>query len=222
MGFGGTVRSVRQAIWSSAAYRRARQTAADLTRPFRRFELALMRRQDLTGPIRLVEADVEIDIAQVVSADEIDAAFVDQLDSRRRENFRWRLENGCICFVARSASRLVAYNWVRFRPGIDDGDMIALAEREAFHLDTYVEQNWRGHRIGAALSSRMRLFEQQLGCSTVYAKVSVFNRKSIKSGRRAGWRPAGLVVRRRGSRRGGRPIVTLCGSAYPLTRLRRT
>ena len=41
--------------------------------------------------------------------------------------------------------------------------MISLADREAFHFDSYVDENWRGHRIEAALSSRMRLFEKQRG-----------------------------------------------------------
>jgi hypothetical protein len=31
----------------------------------------------------------------------------------------------------------VAHHWVRFRPGVDDGEMIAIADGEAFHLDLY-------------------------------------------------------------------------------------
>lgn len=216
------IRSIRQAIWSSALYRRARRIAAGLTRPFRRFELALMRRQDLTESIRVIDADVDIEIAQA-SADDVDwAASLGRYDSRRGEVFRWRLENGCMCFVARAGSTLVAYNWVRLRPGIDDGDMIALTDKEAFHLDTYVDENWRGQRVSAALSSRMRLFEKRHGYTAAYSKVSVFNRKSLRSGRRTGWEPVGLVLRVRGSRRGDWPIITLWGSAHPLMRLRRT
>jgi L-amino acid N-acyltransferase YncA len=94
--------------------------------------------------------------------------------------------------------------------------MIALADREAFHLDSYVDEDWRGNRIEAALSSRMRLFEKQLGCTTTYTKISVFNRKSLRSSRRMGWKSVGLVLRVRGSKIGGWPIITLWGSSHPL------
>src|ERR1700730_2732446 len=47
------IRRVRQTIWSSVHYRRAHQIVADLTRPFRRFEINLISRQDLTGPGRV-------------------------------------------------------------------------------------------------------------------------------------------------------------------------
>ncbi|MGA8567361.1 MAG: hypothetical protein WB580_06165 [Candidatus Binataceae bacterium] len=220
-----SIRSVRQTIWSSALYRRTRRIAADLTRPVRCIELALIFRQDLTLPINVSDADVKIEIEQASSEDVEQAASLHPVGSRleifRREIFRWRLENGCGCFIARAGSELVAYNWLRLRPGVDDGDMISLADREAFHFDSYVDENWRGHRIEAALSSRMRLFEKQRGYTEAYTKISTFNRKSLKSSRRMGWKPTGLVLRVRGSRRGGWPIITLWGSAHPLMRLRR-
>jgi hypothetical protein len=42
-----------------------------------------------------------------------------------------------VSFVARAGAKLVAYNWVRLRPGVDDGDMIHLVDGQAFHLDFY-------------------------------------------------------------------------------------
>jgi hypothetical protein len=105
-------------------------------------------------------------------------------------------------------------------PRVDDGDLIALADREAFHLDSYVNENWCGNRIEAALSSCMRLFEKQSGCTTTYTKISVFNRKSLRSSRRMGWKCGGLVLRVRGSKSGGWPIVIFWGSSHPLKRLR--
>jgi GNAT superfamily N-acetyltransferase len=209
-------RSVQRAIWRSAPYRKARRIAADLARPFVRLEIAYIFRLDLTLRVKIIESDADITITQA-SADDIERAILPgRPDQRRREDFRWRLENGCLCFVAHAGSTLVAYNWVRLRPGVDDGDMIALAGGEAFHLDSYVDENWRGHRIEGALSSRMRLYEQEQGCAVAFTKISVFNRKSLRSSRRMGWQPSGLVLRVRGSRSGGWPIVTLWGSAYPL------
>jgi GNAT superfamily N-acetyltransferase len=182
-------------------------------------ELGLVFRQDLTGPIKVLDADVNIDIAEA-SLDDVEwSASLNPFGSRRSEIFRWRVQNGCVCFVARADATLVAYNWVRLRPGVDDGDMIALADGEAFHLDSYVNENWRGHRIEAALSSRMRVFEKQHGCTATYTKIGAFNRKSLKSARRMGWKPTGLVLRVRGSKSGGWPIITLWGSVHPLVRM---
>jgi len=210
-----SIRKVRQTIWSSQLYRHTRRIAADLTRPIRRIELAVIFQQDLSEPIQVSDAKLQIEVAQA-SPDDVQQAASLNPSSSRRETFCWRLENDCLCFVARTASEIVAYNWVRLRPGPDDGDMIALADREAFHLDSYVHENWRGNRIEASLSSRMRLFEKQSGCTTTYTKISAFNRKSLRSSRRMGWKPSGLVLRVRGSRSGGWPIVTLWGSAHPL------
>lgn len=98
--------------------------------------------------------------------------------------------------------------------------MIALAEHEAFDFDLYVDEKWRGHRIQTALGSRMRLFCKQQGYTTIYTKVSVINRRSLKGMSRSPWKPSGMVLRVRASRRGGWPIVTLWGSSHPLTRLR--
>jgi ribosomal protein S18 acetylase RimI-like enzyme len=206
---------IRETIWSSSLYRRTRRIAAALTRPLRRIELALVFRQDLSEPVKILDAKVQIELTQA-SRDDVEQAASLNPSGSRRETFWWRLEDDCLCFVARAASEIVAYNWVRLRPGPDDGDMIALADREAFHFDSYVHENWRGNRIQEALSSRMRLFEKQSGCTATYTKISVFNRKSLRSSRRQGWEPSGLVLRVRGSKSGGWPIITLRGSAYPL------
>jgi len=181
--------SVRQKISSSALYRQARRIAADLTRPFRRIELGLIYRQELTGPIKMLDADVDIDIAQA-SAEEIERASSLNPSGSRSEIFRWRVQNGCVCFIARAGSKLVAYNWIRLRPGVDDGDMLALADGEVFHLDLYVDENWRGSRVRAAITSLMLVFDKQHGYTTAYTKINVFNRKAMKSARLRGWKPA--------------------------------
>jgi hypothetical protein len=215
----GGFRRVRQAFWTSPLYRRARRIAADIARPVLRLELDLVFHMDLTRPIKMIESDLDIRVTQASPNDVERAAFLGRDDPGRREIFRWRLENGCRCFVAHAGSTLVAYNWVRLSPGVDDGDMIALAHGEAFHLNSYVDLDWRGHRIEGALSSLMRLFEQQQGYTTAYTRISVFNRKSMRSSRRMGWEPVGLIMRVRGSKSGGWPIITLWGSAHPMRRL---
>jgi hypothetical protein len=130
----------------------------------------------LTGPINVVDASVDIEIAQA-SADDVErAASLNPLRSSS-ELFRWRVQNGCVCFIARVGSTVVAHHWVRLRPRIDDGDMLALADGEAFHLDLYVDEKWRGSRVRAALTSRMLIFDKQHGYTAAFTKINVFNRK---------------------------------------------
>jgi len=68
---------LRQTIWSSLLYRRARHVVADFTRPVRRIELAFIFRQDLSEPVRVSDAKVQIDVAQA-SRDEVERAVSGQ------------------------------------------------------------------------------------------------------------------------------------------------
>lgn len=212
-------RNLRQIIWSSALYRRGRRFAAVVTRPIRRFELSLIFRKDLGGPLERFESDPDIDIGPA-SAEEIERAAITigRAQKDLRELFRWRFKSGCICFMARAGSTLIGYDWIRFRPDPEDGEMIALAEGELYSFDLYVDENWRGRRVAAALKTQAHLFFKEQGYKTSFALVSVLNGKSLKNNRLCGWTPSGLVLRVRGSKRGGWPIITLWGSSYPLKR----
>jgi len=220
MWLGRAIRRVRETMWSSEPYRQARRIAAAGTRPFRRFEVATIFRKSLMGQIETFSGDRDIEVVQA-SAEEVNRAAqsLGRPSPRRGEMFRWRLGDGCVCFVARAGADIVAYNWIRIRPGPDDGDLIAVAEGEAYQFDAYVDENWRGRRIAARLWSAMHLFEKQQGCTTAYSKVSLLNRKSQRATRRAGWSTSGIVLRVLGSKRGGWPIITLWGSSHPLARL---
>jgi GNAT superfamily N-acetyltransferase len=215
-------RRLRQRLWSSESYKRARRAAAELTRPFRRLEFCIIYRYDLTQPIDAFDAGVEVESGQA-STEEVERAVLVRRppDPSLHEMFKWRLGSGCVCFVARAGSKLVAYNWIRLRPGPDEGDMIALAKGEVYSFDLYVDENWRGNRIYTALGTQARVFCKRQGYTTAYSRVSVTNRKSQKAIRRGGWKPTGVVLRVRRSRRGGWPIIRLWGSAHPLAKLRR-
>jgi GNAT superfamily N-acetyltransferase len=216
------LRRFRQIIWSSALYRRGRRLVAEVARPVRRFELSFIFRKDLTQQLEHLETGANIEIGPA-STEEVEQAV--SLGHRRQstgEVFRWRMETGCLCLVARAGSTLVGYDWIRFRPGPDDGDMIALSQGDLYSFDLYVDENWRGHRVAAALVTQSYIFLKGQGYKTLYARVSVFNRKSVRNSRRSGGIPSGLVLRVRGSKRGGWPIITLWGSSHPLSRLRST
>ena len=204
-------------IWSSAFYRRGRRGLAAIARPLPRLELAWIFRKDLTGALERLDTDEGIEIGPA-SMEEIEQAAT-AVGHRRPglgEMFRWRVETGCMCFVARAGSKLVGYDWIRLRPGPDGGDMIALGEGELYSFDLYVDENWRGHRVAPALGTQAHLWLKEQGYQTSYARVSVLNRKSVRNNRRCGWAASGLVLRVRGSKRGGWPIITLWGSPHPL------
>ena len=143
-----TIRRARELIWSSGAYQWARRTAAELTRPLRRLELCIIYRYDLTQPIAPFAAGVDVRILQASAEDLEEAARVRvPQDPILPELFRWRAEHDCVCFIARSGSQLVAYSWIRLRPGPEEGEMIALSAGEMYSFDLYVDENYRGNRV---------------------------------------------------------------------------
>jgi GNAT superfamily N-acetyltransferase len=214
-------RILRERIWSSDIYKWGRRMVAVATRPLRRLELCILYRYDLTRPIAPFDAGVDVEIVRATPADMEEAAKLRvPPEPKQRELFDWRLQHGCECFLARAGSKLVAYNWIRLRPGPEEGEMIALGEHEMYSFDLYVDENWRGNRIYTALGTRTRMFCKERGYTTAFARVSVGNRKSQKAIRRGGWHSAGLALRVRRSH-GGWPILKLWGSAHPLARLSR-
>ena len=114
-----------------------------------------------------VKIDDDLDMGQA-TAEEVQRAAesLGRPNPQRAELFRWRLRDGCVCFVARSGSAIVAYVWMRYSPELDDGLPIALGPGEVYSFDLFVDENWRGRRIFAALGSRSRLFLKDRGYTT--------------------------------------------------------
>ena len=176
-----------------------------------------MYRRNLSAYTGISEANPKLNIARCSSLAELDeAAELGRPDPHRKELFRSRLQDGCACFVARVGQTLVGYDWIRLRPGIDDGDMVALGKTEVFTFDAYVAEDWRGARIHRAMGAAMLMFAKEQGYTTAYTKVGIFNRRSQKSTRRNGWTSSGCVLRV--SRGRGWPVLTLYGSSHPLYR----
>jgi hypothetical protein len=213
------LKRLRKKIWTSAIYRRGRYTLAMIARPFAIFEIAIIYRNDLTAPLAAfaIEADLQMGEA---TAEEVERAArtLGRPSPWRIELFKARLVDGCRCFIARSGSTIVAYVWMRYRSGIDNGSLIDLRPGEVYSFDLFVHEDWRGHRIFTALGSQSRLFFKTRGYTTVYSRVSVFNRRSRKAMFRGGWKASGLVIRAKGAERSRWPILTISGSSHPLQR----
>ena len=216
------LKRLRQRIWSSTIYRRGRRALARLARPLAIFELAIIYRFDLTAPLGAFIIEPDLKIGEATAEDvERAAKTLGRPNPQRTERFRQRLTDGCICFIAQSGPQIVAYLWIRYRSGIDDGDLIDLGPDQVYSFDDFVHENWRGQRISTAIGTQSRLYFKERGYATIYARVSAFNRRSRKATLRGGWRASGLVLRAKGWLRGRGPILRLWGSAHPLKRRQR-
>jgi GNAT superfamily N-acetyltransferase len=212
------MRAVREAVWRSSAYQRARQVAERLTRPLRRLDLAAIVRYDLERALVPATTNVRFE-AFVASRQEVNEEVVQKDDPQARGIFdRW-LAEGALCFVARVEGRLAAYNWTRYEPTEDGGYYIDLGPDEIQCLSAYTFSEFRGQNLHAALLREMLLFNAGLGYRRAYSKVSLTNRRSPKAHRRLGWDRTGVILTVRGIR--GFPVVRLSGSAHPWRRLRR-
>jgi hypothetical protein len=145
-----------QKIRASKVYRRARRNVATIGRPFALFELATIYRKDLTAPADAFKID-DLDIGQA-TAEEVQRAAesLGRPNPQRAELFRWRLRDGCVCFVARSGSAIVAYVWIRYRAGLDDGLLIALGPGEVYSFDLFVDEILPRSYRGRVCSSRSK------------------------------------------------------------------
>jgi hypothetical protein len=212
------VRAVKEAVWRSSAYQRARRVAERLTRPLRRLDLAAIVSYDLERPLAPATTNVRLETF-VASRREVDEEVVQKGDPRAREIFdRW-LAEGALCFIARVEGRLAAYNWTRYEPTEDEGRYVDLGPDEVQCLSAYTFSEFRGQNLHAALLREMLLFNAGLGYRRAYSKVSLMNRRSPKAHRRLGWERTGVVLTVRGIR--GFPVVRLSGSTHPWRRLRR-
>jgi ribosomal protein S18 acetylase RimI-like enzyme len=171
-------------------------------------------RCDLNRPLPHTEARTPIQ-AFVASRAEVlgEAATLSGRPESTREIFARRLQQGCLCFVARAEGRLVAYNWSQYQPGDDEGSFIDLAPDEVHCLDAHTAEKWRGMNIHAALLREMLLFNAGLGYRAAYSKIVVTNRRSPSALRRLGWERTGVMLRAR--RVPGFPVIRLTGSVHP-------
>jgi hypothetical protein len=198
----------------SKAYRTARSIVGGWTWSLRRAEVASIWRCDLSGSLPKAEARIPIQ-AFVASRAEVlgEAAQLERSRASSRDDFSRRLDEGCLCFIARSGNRLVAYNWTQYQPGEDDGSYIALGPSEVHCLDARTVEDLRGLNIHSALLREMLLFNAGLGYRYAYSKTVVSNRRSPKAHRRLGWERTGLMLRARRVR--GFPVIRLQGSTHP-------
>ena len=212
------LRSIIYTVVSSTPYQAVRRKVARATRPVRQIgiDIDIMFQKDISRPLPDFVADVPVEIA-IASRAEVEhqaARLRLPRDGRYREYFLAKYDAGMICFVARSGSSVVAYNWIRLEPGVSDSAFVALRRGEVWCTDAFTAHAWRGNKIHTALLNRMLQFAHERGCTTAYTLTRLRNRGSRKTHHRLGWEMTGRLLHVRIRDRVTR--IALTGTAHPL------
>jgi GNAT superfamily N-acetyltransferase len=106
-----------------------------------------------------------------------------------------RLRQGRVCFVAWSGPRIVATTWVATGP-----EVVPQLERavvpgpgEVYLFDSYAAADMRGRRLMPALVDEILARYRALGYHRALTIVALYNRSSIRSRERSGFRRAATV-----------------------------
>lgn len=191
-------------------------------------------RKDLVAPLTDVTARVEIDISQATDDD------IDQIVELARSNWRDlddggpyaelghrgtvedRLRRGQKCFVARSGTEVVHYNWI----ALDRAEAIAgtglvaeLAEgEEAVCHDGLTAPSFRGLGIHPAVNNSMLTWLKESGYRTAYTVVGAVARSSNITHHRLDWEFAGVMLYLISRRTGKARVWRLKGTLAPFNK----
>jgi len=106
---------------------------------------------------------------------------------------RRRLQAGNVCFIAEVEGRVVAFNWLVFGGEDDEFYRLELAPGEAYCMDAFTAEPFRGQAIHTELLSRILIRAREDGCRVAYTRVGVLNSASWKTHVRLGWKMAGIT-----------------------------
>jgi hypothetical protein len=202
--------------------------------PIGRTGLETICRKDLSAPLTDGIARVEIDISQATDDD------IDQIVELVRSNWpdldeggpyaelghrgtvEDRLRRGEKCFVARSGTEVVHYNWI----ALDKAEAIAgtglvadlIDGQEAVCHDGLTAPGFRGLGIHTAVNSSMLKWLKESGYRTAYTVVGTVDRSSNITHHRLDWEFTGVMLYLI-SRRTGKPRVwCLRGTLAPFNK----
>jgi hypothetical protein len=150
---------------------------------------------DLSAPETPVVCRIPVEIRELTIA-EI-AVFADafravQVDPQK---MRARLQAGHKCFVAISRGSLVHFRWTAcsqlYVAEIDATVHLALPEAFSYHAMTF--PSWRGNAISGAVIAAQNKHLREEGFQRNFTYVRAYNRPSIRSHMRSGFKRAGTL-----------------------------
>lgn len=182
-------------------------------RPFALVGLVKLYRKDLQDVREPVprpprRARFEVVEATPSEADEIAAVMAGYLSPqgtlgredrlRLRHRVLERFHRGWRCFVAKAEGEIIHYNWLAFdwadslEPEL--GFFIVLGEGQAFCLDGYTKEPWRGNGVHAAVLAAMLRFLRRRGYRTAYTNVGLEKKSAWKTHERLQWDLSGIML----------------------------
>jgi hypothetical protein len=192
--------------------------------PFGSLELAFLYEMDLARPIDQFRAKVLVSVKLAAPQDVGELAAVlaqsenlgnAEMPSLRQALLR-RLAAGELCFLARSGTRIVHYNWISFRRKDSlAGRMIVLGDDAAYCGGAYTVPGWRGYGIHTEVNAAMLRFLQQKDYRRAYTFAHADNRSSRKTIERVGWRRTGIMAAFTPRRNGRSRIWRISGTLEP-------
>jgi GNAT superfamily N-acetyltransferase len=100
----------------------------------------------------------------------------------RNRGIRPRLERGDVVILAFAGAPLVGFTWIAFADVFESalGVTVRVPPRHFYVYDSYVQPEWRGQRLQAALAHAAYDLAQTRGCQHSLAYISVLNWQSLR------------------------------------------
>src|SRR4030042_1764109 len=170
-------------------------------RPLGILGLVTFYERELDQPIQEIKAKVNLAVAP---ADKSEIESVIKLAEERetkeqKANVRNlilnRFQKGSLCFLGKIETEIVHYNWISFNWEESlAGRFLHLKENEAFFLDAFTQEEWRGKKIYPAVQSHLFHYLKQRGYRKDYTLVDTDKRPSKKNHFFNCWKPLGTVL----------------------------
>jgi len=170
-------------------------------RPLGILGLATFYERELDRPIQEIKAKVDLAVAL---ADQSEIESIIKLAEEREAKERKakvrnlileRFQKGSLCFLGKIKTEIVHYNWISFN--WDEslaGRFLHLKENEAYFLDAFTLEEWRGGNIYPAVQYHLLDYLKQRGYRKVYTLVDTDNRPSRKIHYFHDWKALGTVI----------------------------
>jgi GNAT superfamily N-acetyltransferase len=156
-----------------------------------RLDASLLLKRSLDAPVALFRSRLDVAVSTAAS-DRMDE-IAGMTPYHHAAALRRRLAAGNLCFIAEIDGRIVAFNWLVFGGESDGFYRIELGPREAYCMDAFTAEPFRGKAIHTELLSRILLRAREDGCRVAYTRVGVLNSASWKTHVRLGWKMAGIT-----------------------------
>ncbi len=170
-------------------------------RPLGILELVTIFERELEPPLQEIKAKVDLAVA-LAEKSEIESII--KLGEERETKGRKakirnlilnRFQKGSLCFLGKIGTEIVHYNWISFNWEESlAGRFLHLKENEAFFLDAFTPEKWRGEKIYPAVQYHIFHYLKQIGYRKVFTLVDIDNRSSKKTHYFHGWQTIGLVL----------------------------